>query len=57
MATKIADQYEDIAERLAAIEAARAAVLTQPLPDDEAPAVNPGVQVYVNWTPNSEDYG
>ena len=57
MATKIADEYADIAKGLAALEAERAAVLTRPLPDDAAPAANPGVQVYVSWTPNSEDYG
>ena len=57
MATKIADEYPDIAKRLAELTAERAAILTRPLPDDEAPVANPGVQVYVNWTPNSEDYG
>jgi len=53
MATRIADEYADIAKRLAEIAAERAPAPARP----EAAANSSGVQVYVNWTPNSEDYG
>jgi len=52
MATRIADEYAEIAKRLAEIKAERI-----PAPPPEPAANSSGVQVYVNWTPNNEDYG
>lgn len=55
LGTRIADEYPDIAKRLAEIKAEREAGLSKPEPAPTSPSA--GVDVYVNWTPGNGEFG